>query len=166
MQGLNTTPVHAHTALFGVYGLLALGLVLTLTTKLGLLALVIAVGALEFAGEVAATRRRACLRALRCAPDLEFAWWHRLQSLARTVTQGQDAPRALAAAQATFERTRAVLRGRSMTSRQLALWSVLYVVLAVALVVQPAQLRDRAGRVGGATGRGQYPRPQDAPGRV
>jgi len=28
MQGLNTTPVHAHTALFGVYGLLGLGLVL------------------------------------------------------------------------------------------------------------------------------------------
>ena len=27
MQGLNTTPVHAHTALFGVYGLLSLGLV-------------------------------------------------------------------------------------------------------------------------------------------
>lgn len=26
MQGLNTTPVHAHTALFGVYGLLSLGL--------------------------------------------------------------------------------------------------------------------------------------------
>ena len=29
MQGLNTTPVHAHTALFGVYGLLSLGLVLS-----------------------------------------------------------------------------------------------------------------------------------------
>jgi nitric oxide reductase subunit B len=28
VQGLNTTPVHGHTALFGVYGLLALGLVL------------------------------------------------------------------------------------------------------------------------------------------
>ena len=28
MQGLNTTPVHAHTALFGVYGLLGLGLLL------------------------------------------------------------------------------------------------------------------------------------------
>jgi nitric oxide reductase subunit B len=28
MQGLNTTPVHAHTALFGVYGMLGLGLVL------------------------------------------------------------------------------------------------------------------------------------------
>jgi nitric oxide reductase subunit B len=28
MQGLNTTPVHAHAALFGVYGLLALGLTL------------------------------------------------------------------------------------------------------------------------------------------
>jgi nitric oxide reductase subunit B len=27
MQGLNTTPVHAHTALFGVYGLLSLGLI-------------------------------------------------------------------------------------------------------------------------------------------
>lgn len=28
MQGLNTTPVHGHTALFGVYGLLAMGLML------------------------------------------------------------------------------------------------------------------------------------------
>ena len=35
MQGLNTTPVHAHTALFGVYGLLSLGLVLLMLRKLG-----------------------------------------------------------------------------------------------------------------------------------
>ena len=28
MQGLNTTPVHAHTALFGVYGFLGIGLML------------------------------------------------------------------------------------------------------------------------------------------
>ena len=28
MQGLNTTPVHAHAALFGVYGMLGIGLVL------------------------------------------------------------------------------------------------------------------------------------------
>lgn len=28
MQGLNTTPVHAHTALFGVYGILGMGLIL------------------------------------------------------------------------------------------------------------------------------------------
>jgi nitric oxide reductase subunit B len=34
MQGLNTTPVHAHTALFGVYGLLALGLTLTVSRLL------------------------------------------------------------------------------------------------------------------------------------
>ncbi|MAE94078.1 MAG: nitric oxide reductase large subunit [Deltaproteobacteria bacterium] len=34
MQGLNTTPVHAHTALFGVYGLLALGLVLVVLRRL------------------------------------------------------------------------------------------------------------------------------------
>lgn len=34
LQGLNTTPVHAHTALFGVYGLLALGLMLTLARVL------------------------------------------------------------------------------------------------------------------------------------
>lgn len=34
MQGLNTTPVHAHTALFGVYGLLSLGLVLLVARKL------------------------------------------------------------------------------------------------------------------------------------
>jgi nitric oxide reductase subunit B len=34
MQGLNTTPVHAHTALFGVYGLLSLGLVLMVARTL------------------------------------------------------------------------------------------------------------------------------------
>jgi nitric oxide reductase subunit B len=34
MQGLNTTPVHGHTALFGVYGLLALGLTLTVARLL------------------------------------------------------------------------------------------------------------------------------------
>ena len=34
MQGLNTTPVHAHAALFGVYGLLALGLVLLVLRRL------------------------------------------------------------------------------------------------------------------------------------
>ena len=34
MQGLNTTPVHAHTALFGVYGLLSLGLVLVMARQL------------------------------------------------------------------------------------------------------------------------------------
>ena len=34
MQGLNTTPVHAHTALFGVYGLLSLGLVLMILRRL------------------------------------------------------------------------------------------------------------------------------------
>jgi nitric oxide reductase subunit B len=34
LQGLNTTPVHAHTALFGVYGLLSLGLVLVMARKL------------------------------------------------------------------------------------------------------------------------------------
>jgi nitric oxide reductase subunit B len=34
MQGLNTTPVHAHSALFGVYGLLSLGLMLVLARKL------------------------------------------------------------------------------------------------------------------------------------
>jgi nitric oxide reductase subunit B len=34
MQGLNTTPVHAHTALFGVYGLLALALVLVVARLL------------------------------------------------------------------------------------------------------------------------------------
>jgi nitric oxide reductase subunit B len=34
LQGLNTTPVHGHTALFGVYGLLALGLVLLVLRRL------------------------------------------------------------------------------------------------------------------------------------
>ena len=34
LQGLNTTPVHAHTALFGVYGLLSLGLVLVIARLL------------------------------------------------------------------------------------------------------------------------------------
>src|SRR5690554_5219998 len=34
MQGLNTTPVHAHTALFGVYGMLGIGLMLFLLRDL------------------------------------------------------------------------------------------------------------------------------------
>jgi len=34
MQGLNTTAVHGHTALFGVYGLLSLGLVLLIARRL------------------------------------------------------------------------------------------------------------------------------------
>jgi nitric oxide reductase subunit B len=34
VQGLNTTPVHAHAALFGVYGLLSLGLVLFVAKRL------------------------------------------------------------------------------------------------------------------------------------
>lgn len=34
MQGLNTTPVHAHAALFGVYGLLSLGLILLIARRL------------------------------------------------------------------------------------------------------------------------------------
>ena len=34
LQGLNTTPVHAHSALFGVYGLLALGLCLFIARRL------------------------------------------------------------------------------------------------------------------------------------
>jgi nitric oxide reductase subunit B len=34
MQGLNTTPVHGHAALFGVYGLLALGLTLLVLRRL------------------------------------------------------------------------------------------------------------------------------------
>jgi len=34
MQGLNTTPVHGHTALFGVYGLLSLGLTLLVLRRL------------------------------------------------------------------------------------------------------------------------------------
>ena len=34
VQGLNTTPVHGHAALFGVYGLLGLGLVLLVLRRL------------------------------------------------------------------------------------------------------------------------------------
>jgi nitric oxide reductase subunit B len=34
LQGLNTTPVHAHAALFGVYGLLGLGLILVVLRRL------------------------------------------------------------------------------------------------------------------------------------
>jgi nitric oxide reductase subunit B len=35
MQGLNTTPVHGHTALFGVYGMLGIGLMLFCLKGLG-----------------------------------------------------------------------------------------------------------------------------------
>jgi len=35
MQGLNTTPLHGHTALFGVYGMLGIGLMLFCLRGLG-----------------------------------------------------------------------------------------------------------------------------------
>ena len=35
MQGLNTTPVHGHTALFGVYGMLGIGLMLFVCARSG-----------------------------------------------------------------------------------------------------------------------------------
>ena len=35
MQGLNTTPLHAHAALFGVYGMLGIGLMLLCLRVLG-----------------------------------------------------------------------------------------------------------------------------------
>jgi nitric oxide reductase subunit B len=38
MQGLNTTPLHGHTALFGVYGMLGIGLMLFCLRGLGNLA--------------------------------------------------------------------------------------------------------------------------------
>jgi len=34
MQGLNTTPLHGHTALFGVYGMLGIGLMLFVAKRL------------------------------------------------------------------------------------------------------------------------------------
>ena len=36
MQGLNTTPVHGHTALFGVYGMLGIGLMLFVLSDMDL----------------------------------------------------------------------------------------------------------------------------------
>ena len=36
MQGLNTTPVHGHTALFGVYGMLGIGLMLFVLREMDL----------------------------------------------------------------------------------------------------------------------------------
>jgi Zn-dependent protease len=124
---------------------LVLGLGLAAVTKLGLLAIVIGVGALEFAAELGGTQRRRCLLALRCAPDLEFAWWHRLQSLARTVTPGQDAAAALGRERAGYERTRGLLRGQPMSRRHLLLGAAGYVALTVALVGVIVALRRVPG---------------------
>ena len=113
--------IHSRVGMVSAFGLLALGLVLAGLTGLGLLALLIGVGALEFATEAAAAHRRRCFAALSCAPQLDFAHWYRLQSLARTVGAGQDTPRALASERAGFERAAAMLRGRPMSPRRLAL---------------------------------------------
>ena len=127
--------IHSRVGLGAAFGLLALGLVLAGLTGLGLLALLIAVGALEFATEAAAAQRRRCFAALECAPGLDFDRWHRLQSLARTVTAGQATETARAAERAGFERTQAMLRGRPMTRPQLAAAAGGYVLLMVALAV-------------------------------
>ena len=125
--------VHSKLGLASAFGLLALGLVLAGLTGLGLLALLIGVGALEFATEAASAQRRRCFAALACAPRLDFGRWHRLQSLARTVTAGQATEGARAAERAAFDRTQALLRGRPMSRQQLAGAAGGYVMLTVAL---------------------------------
>jgi len=125
----------SRVGLVAAFGLLAVGLVLAGLTGLGLLALLIGVGALEFATEAAAAQRRRCFAALACAPRLDFARWNRLQNLARTVTAGQATPGAQSAERAAFERTQALLRGRPMSRQQLAGFAGGYVMLTVALAL-------------------------------
>jgi Zn-dependent protease len=127
--------IHSRVGLASAFGLLALGLVLAGLTGLGLLALLIGVGALEFATEAAAAHRRRCFAALSCAPQLDFVRWHRLQTLARTVTAGQATEGSRAAERAAFERTQAMLRGRPMSGTQLGAAAGGYVLLTIALVV-------------------------------
>jgi Zn-dependent protease len=127
--------VHSRVGLASAFGLLALGLVLAGVTGLGLLALLIGVGALEFATEVASAQRRRCFAALECAPRLDFGRWHRLQNLARTVTAGQATANSQAAERAAFDRTQARLRGRPMSRQQLAGAAGGYVLLTVALAL-------------------------------
>ncbi len=50
MQGLNTTPVHGHAALFGVYGMLGIGLMLFVLRACTLTALARGAGALRVLG--------------------------------------------------------------------------------------------------------------------
>jgi Zn-dependent protease len=127
--------IHSRVGLAVAFGLLALGLVLAGLTGLGLLALLIGVGALEFATEAAAAHRRRCFAALASTPRFDFGRWHRLQSLARTVTAGQATEGARAAERAAFQRTQAMLRGRPMSRPQLAAAAGGYVLLTVALAV-------------------------------
>jgi Zn-dependent protease len=127
--------VGSRVGLASAFGLLALGLVAAGLSGLGLLALLIGVGALEFATEAAAAERRRCFAALACAPRLDFGRWNRLQNLARTVTAGQATPGTQAAERAGFERTQALLRGRPMSRQQLAGAAGGYVLLTVALAL-------------------------------
>jgi Zn-dependent protease len=127
--------IHSRVGLASAFGLLALGLVLAGLSGLGLLALLIGVGALEFATETAAAQRRRCFAALACAPRLDFGRWHRLQSLARTVTAGQATEGARTAERAAFERTQAMLRARPMSRTSLAAAAGGYVLLTIGLAV-------------------------------
>jgi Zn-dependent protease len=127
--------INSRTGMASAFGLLALGLVLAGLSGLGLLALLIGVGALEFATEAASAHRRRCFAALACAPRFDFGRWYRLQSLARTVTAGQATEGARAAERAAFDRTQALLRGRPMSRTQLGAAAGGYALLTVALAV-------------------------------
>jgi Zn-dependent protease len=127
--------LHTRLGLGLAFGALAAGLVLAGVTGLGLLALLIGVGTLEFAAEVAAADRRRAFAALAAAPRLDFPRWHRLQSLARTVVAGQATAGGQATERAAFRRTQALLEGRPMTPAQIGVTVAGFVLLLVSLVV-------------------------------
>ena len=99
-----------------------------------LLALMAVIGALEFGGELAAARWRVALRALSSPERVDFATWRKLQGLTRAVSLGDDAPRALAADRALYDRRRAIVLGTPMTKRQLVIAVAGYAALVAALV--------------------------------
>ena len=100
---------------------LGAGLVFSVATGLGLLALLIAVGAIEFAAENQAARRRTLLGTLASARSLTFDVWFRLQSLARIVTSGQATEQGRAEERAAFARLQTLLEGKPMTRQEMLL---------------------------------------------
>lgn len=117
-----------------VFAGLLLGAGLAVATHLDLLALMAVIGALEFGGELAAARWRGALRAMSSPHRIDFATWRKLQGLTRTVAAGDDAPRALAADRALYERRRTIALATPMTRRQLALAIAGYALLVAVLL--------------------------------
>jgi Zn-dependent protease len=133
-------------AILVVLGLVGGGLLAMLANQ-GLLVLVTLVGVLELVAELRARTRRQLLESMT-SDRLDFSAWWRLVRATRPPVPGGAAAERIAAERAAFEQLMALATGRSMNQHQVALGTLCYVGLTLALGTILVVASRQAGNTG------------------